>query len=156
MIGRPFGPNDAEVHQIAAILRDAFPTEISSNIRGEHWLKLIVNLNNALPALTNFTLREVYHDAFLRKLAVRAMREGLQVMGANIKLGSLRDMRVMLAWMMRLLPLSLAGRLAAIAVSQKVSHWPFLGSTLQSLRRRRPTEIDYLNGSGPAWQTAGA
>ncbi len=53
--GRPFGPNDAEAHQIAAILRDAFPTEISSNICGDHWLKLIVNLNNALPALTNLT-----------------------------------------------------------------------------------------------------
>jgi 2-dehydropantoate 2-reductase len=26
------------------------------------------------------------------------------------------------------------------------SHWPLMGSTLQSLLRGEPTEIDYLNG----------
>ena len=26
------------------------------------------------------------------------------------------------------------------------ARWPLLGSTLQSLQRKRPTEIDYLNG----------
>ena len=26
------------------------------------------------------------------------------------------------------------------------TRWPLIGSTLQSLQRKRPTEIDYLNG----------
>lgn len=147
VVGRPFGENDAELEAIAGILREAFPTVVSDNIRGAHWLKLIVNLNNALPALTNRSFREVYADACLRNLAVRAMREGLEMVErAGITLQSLPDMPVLLAQMMRLLPMALAGRVAAAKIRRMESQWPLLGSTLQSLRRRRPTEIDYLNG----------
>jgi 2-dehydropantoate 2-reductase len=63
VIGRPFGAHDALVDEIARILRSAFPTEVSGNIRGVHWLKLIVNLNNALPALTNLAMVDVYQDS---------------------------------------------------------------------------------------------
>ena len=146
VLGRPFAPNDAEVGEIAAILRDAFLTRVSGNIGGAHWLKLIVNLNNAFPALTNSTYREVYRDPILGELAVRAMREGLEVADrAGIALESLPDMPVLLARAMRLLPLWLAARLAAAKIRRIETRWPLLGSTLQSLRRRRPTEIDYLN-----------
>ncbi len=146
VLGRPFAPNDAEVCEIATILRDAFPTRISGNIGGAHWLKLIVNLNNAFPALTDSTYRDVYRDPFLGQLAVRAMREGLDVVNrAGITLESLPDMPVLLARGMRLLPLWLAARLAAAKIRRIETRWPLLGSTLQSVRRRRPTEIDYLN-----------
>ena len=36
--------------------------------------------------------------------------------------------------------------MAAARVDRMKTPWPLLGSTLQSLRRKRPTEIDYLNG----------
>ncbi len=36
--------------------------------------------------------------------------------------------------------------MAAARVDRMKTPWPLLGSTLQSLRRSRPTEIDYLNG----------
>jgi ketopantoate reductase len=61
-------------------------------------------------------------------------------------LPSLPDMPVLLARLMRLLPIPLAGRVAAAKIQRMESRWPLLGSTLQSLQRRRPTEIDYLNG----------
>jgi 2-dehydropantoate 2-reductase len=44
------------------------------------------------------------------------------------------------------LPVRLAARLASAKVRRTVSTLPVLGSTLQSLRRHRSTEIDYLNG----------
>ena len=47
---------------------------------------------------------------------------------------------------MTALPLGLAARLAALMVRRHETRWPIIGSTLQSLRRGRPTEIDYLNG----------
>jgi len=44
------------------------------------------------------------------------------------------------------LPLRLAASVVAAKARRMETQWPLLGSTLQSLQRRRPTEIDYLNG----------
>ncbi len=147
VIGRPFGPNDAPVEAIAAILRDAVPTTLSQNIRGVHWLKLIVNLNNAFPALTNATFHQIYADPELRQLAVRVMLEGLRVAKkAGIRLESLPDTPAALIQLIEWLPLRLAAMVLAAKARRMETDWPLLGSTLQSLQRRRPTEIDYLNG----------
>ena len=78
IMGRPFGPRDPLLEQAVQILNQATPTRISDNIRGAHWLKLITNLNNALPALIDGTFHQVYADPFLASLAIRIMREGLK------------------------------------------------------------------------------
>jgi len=147
VIGRPFGRNDAQTEAVAAVLRAAVPTSVSDDIRGVHWLKLIVNLNNAFPALCNATFHRIYADPALRLLAVQVMLEGLRVAKrAGIRLRSLPDTPAALIYLMQWLPLRLAARLAAAKARRFESRWPLLGSTLQSLRRHRPTEIDYLNG----------
>lgn len=147
LIGRPFGPNDAEVVTVAALLRNAVPTKVCSNIHGAHWLKLIVNLNNAFPALTNTTFHRIFADPVLRQLAVRVMLEGLRVaQRAGIRLESLPDTPAALIRLIDTLPLRLAAWIAAAKARRMETRWPLLGSTLQSLQRKRPTEIDYLNG----------
>lgn len=147
VIGRPFGPSDIQVERIAALLRQAVPTSVSHNILGVHWLKLLGNLNNAFPALTNTTFQQVYADPILRQLAVRVMREGVRVVKhAGIRLESLPDMSVRLVQVIDWLPLKLAGVFAAAKARRMETRWPLLGSTLQSVRRNRPTEIEYLNG----------
>ena len=147
VVGRPFGPNDAQAEAIAAVLRDAVPTTLSHNIRGAHWLKLIVNLNNAFPALSNATFQQIYAYPDLRRLAVRVMLEGLRVAKrAGIRLESLPDTPAALIQSMQWLPLWLAAAVAAAKARRMETQWPLLGSTLQSLQRGRPTEIDYLNG----------
>jgi len=147
LIGRPFAPNDAGVEAIAAILRDAVPTKVSANIQGAHWLKLIVNLNNAFPALTNANFQRIYADPVLRQLAVKAMLEGLRVaQRAGVRLESLPDTPAALIRLVEWLPLRLAARVAAAKARRMETRWPLMGSTLQSLQRKRPTEIDYLNG----------
>ena len=78
ILGRPFGPRDSLLEEAARLLGQATPTRISDNIRGAHWLKLITNLNNALPALIDGTFHQVYADPFLASLAIRIMREGLK------------------------------------------------------------------------------
>ncbi len=78
IVGRPFGPRDPLLEEVAELLGRATPTRISDNIRGAHWLKLITNLNNALPALIDGTFHQVYADPFLVSLAIRIMREGLK------------------------------------------------------------------------------
>lgn len=147
MLGRPFGLRDSELEDIARVLNQAVPTRVTDNVKGAHWLKLIVNLNNALPAITNLPLREVYANAFLRNLAVGLVREGLRVVSrANIRLESLPDVSVGLSRLISWMPSGVAGRIAAAKVRQLTTTWSLLGSTLQSIQRGRPAEIDYLNG----------
>lgn len=147
VVGRPFSLPDAQLDVLAAILRLAVPTTLSYNIYGAHWLKLIANLNNAFPALTNLTIQQIYAHAYLRRLAVRTMREGLRaVRRAGIRLASIPDAPAILFRLLGWLPLPLAARLMAARARRLPGQWPLLGSTLQSLRRGRPTEIDYLNG----------
>jgi 2-dehydropantoate 2-reductase len=147
MLGRPFGPRDGKLEDIAHILNQAVLTRVTDNIQGAHWLKLIVNLNNALPAITNFTMSQVYASTFLRNLAVGLMREGLRVIDrADIRLESLPEVSVGLARLMTRMPSGIAGRIAAVKLRRLTTMWPLWGSTLQSIQRGRPTEIDYLNG----------
>ena len=147
ILGRPFGPRDSLLEEAARLLGRSIPTQISDNIRGAHWLKLITNLNNALPALIDGTFHQVYADPFLASLAIRIMREGLNASKkAGIRLESLPDVSVGLTRLVNFLPVKLAARVAAARVDRMKTPWPLLGSTLQSLRRNRPTEIDYLNG----------
>ena len=147
VIGRPFGPPDSQVDALAAMLSHVTATRVSSNVAGAHWLKLIVNLNNALPALTNMTLHQVYADPYLRQLAVQLMREGLQVVNrAGIRLESLPEASAMQIQLLGRLPVRLAAVLLAASARRLETAGPLLGSTLQSIRRGRPTEIDYLNG----------
>jgi 2-dehydropantoate 2-reductase len=147
VVGRPSGPVDSAVEAVAGLLRPVVPTQTSPNMRGAHWLKLIINLNNALPALTNLSLARVYADPYLRRLAVMLMQEGLLVAHkVGVRLESLPEAPVLLIRLLGRLPAGLAGRMLAVSVRRVERLGPFYGSTHQSLQRGRATEIDYLNG----------
>lgn len=147
VLGRPSGQRDGLVEKVAALLEPAVPTVLSDNLPGAHWLKLIMNLNNAVPALTNLSLREATRDPFLRRLSVVLMREGLAVADrTGIELAPLPGVPVGAVRRMTKLPTPLAARFFASQAGRLGDGWPILGSTLQSLRRGRPTEIEYLNG----------
>jgi 2-dehydropantoate 2-reductase len=147
LIGRPDGMNDAVVGRIREVLAKAVPTSVTANIRGARWTKLIVNLNNVLPALCDASFRQVYRDRFLRRLAVGLMREGIAVAArAGIRLESLPGTPVPLVRLVAILPAALAGAVAARRAAKLEAHWTVKGSTWQSIARARPTEIDYLNG----------
>jgi 2-dehydropantoate 2-reductase len=75
------------------------------------------------------------------------MLEGLRVAKqAGIRLESLPDTPAALVRLIEWLPLRLAAMVLAAKARRMETRWPLLGSTLQSLQRGRPTEIDYLNG----------
>jgi 2-dehydropantoate 2-reductase len=147
VIGCPFGERNAQVEQVAHILNQVIPTRVSNNIIGAHWLKLLVNLNNALPALTNCSFAQVYTDPHLGNLAVRLMREGMNTAKqAGIHLDSLPDVSVPMARLINLFPVGIAVNIMAVKTSRMEKKWQLLSSALQSILRNRPTEIDYLNG----------
>lgn len=114
--------------------------------------KLLLNLNNGVCAATGLGIAASLRDRDARRCYARCLREGRVVM----KAAGLRPARVMalppsaLAFALEL-PDALVMRLARGLVSMDERA---RSSTLQDLDRRRPTEIDELNGAivqlGPA------
>ncbi|HEV8191707.1 MAG TPA: 2-dehydropantoate 2-reductase [Ktedonobacterales bacterium] len=146
VIGNPFGPITANVREVAETLNKGLPTHVSDDIRGAHWTKLIINENNALPAITGLSLQRVNTYPQLRRLSVLLMREAVNTMTASgISLGQFPGVSTNLIKILLRTPMPVASALPRL-LSRAMGETPFLGSTLQSLKRAKSTEIDYLNG----------
>ena len=147
LIGRPYGKNDETVERVRAVLDKAVPTSVSANIRGARWTKLVVNLNNVVPALCDVTFKQAYRHPVLRRLALGLMREGIAVgERAGVRFESLPGTSVPLIKLAAYLPAALAGEVAARKAAKLETLWPLKGSTWQSVARGRHTEMEYLNG----------
>ena len=135
---------DAAAPFTEACLRADLACELRDDMAAVQWAKLVMNLNNAINALSGLPLAtELAQRAFRRVLAA-AQREAL---------GLLREARIRIArltavpprWMPPLLELPdavfhrLAGRVVAIDPYARSSMW-------DDLEARRPTEIPYING----------
>jgi 2-dehydropantoate 2-reductase len=116
----------------------------TADIAGVQWGKLIVNLNNALNALSGLPLRQQLAQRGWRRLLADQMVEGL----AAIKAEGIRPVSATplpAHWMPHLLRLPdamfeiMLGRTMKIDPSARSSMW-------EDLQRRRRTEIDYLQG----------
>jgi 2-dehydropantoate 2-reductase len=146
VLGVPFGPLDERARTVAALLARAVPTRLSDDIAAAHWAKLVVNQNNALPAVTGLSIQEVNRRPALRRLSVLLMREALAaIAAAGIGLASLPRLPAPAVKAMLRTPMPVASRLLGL-LSRSLGSTPALGSTLQSVRRGEKTEIDYLNG----------
>ncbi len=120
-------PSSASKAAAQALIAAGVPTEISGNVRGALWAKLILNCAyNAVSAITQLPygktvagegVRDVMRDVVAECLAV-AKAEGVAV-PADVQ--------------------SAVDKLAASMPSQ-------YASTAQDLARGKRTEIDYLNG----------
>jgi 2-dehydropantoate 2-reductase len=116
----------------------------TADIAGVQWGKLIVNLNNALNALSGLPLRQQLAQRGWRRLLADQMVEGL----AAIKAEGIRPVSATplpAHWMPHLLRLPdamfeiMLGRTMKIDPSARSSMW-------EDLQRGRRTEIDYLQG----------
>jgi 2-dehydropantoate 2-reductase len=116
----------------------------ASDIVGLQWGKLLVNLNNALNALSGLPLRQQLAQRPWRRLFADQMAEGL----AAIRAEGIRPVSptpVPLGWTPPLLRLPdavfavLLGRTMKIDPEARSSMW-------EDLQRGRRTEIDYLQG----------
>jgi 2-dehydropantoate 2-reductase len=115
-----------------------------SDIEAVLWGKLLVNLNNALNALSDLPLIEQLGDRRWRLLISRQMREGLAVLrAAGIRPAPVEGMPPRLIAFALTLPdalFKLAARgMLAVDKNARSSMW-------EDLRAGRPTEIDYLQG----------
>ena len=116
----------------------------SSNIAGVQWGKLLVNLNNALNALSGLPLRQQLAQRAWRSLFADQMAEGLAAIRAEgIKPVSSTPVPAGLTPHLLRLPdpifAMLLGGTMKIDPEARSSMW-------EDLQRGRRTEIDYLQG----------
>ena len=146
IIGKFFSKNDEKIGQIAQLLNKAFPTVLTDDIRGMKYLKLFVNANNCIPGILGLSMQEAFYDINISCIAMQIWKEGLQVINkSGIKLISLPDFPVERLLKLVSLPTVHAAGIYS-GIMTHLSKEPLYGSILQSIKRGRPSEIDYLNG----------
>jgi 2-dehydropantoate 2-reductase len=146
IIGKPFTSIDPKTHDIAKMLSKGFKTVVSNNIMGMKWLKLFVNFNNCLCAILGRPMQETFKDMDLCKLSVMLLKEGLNVVQrAQIELVSLPDFPVDRIYGLAAMPLDQAASIINKSLTS-LSKEPVYGSILQSILRKRTSEIDFING----------
>ena len=117
----------------------------SDDIGGVQWGKLLVNLNNALNALSDLPLRRQLEGREWRRLFADQMAEGIAV----LKAAGIKPMAAT-AVPPRYVPtvLRLPDRLFRMAAARMLKIDPEARSSMwEDFIRRRPTEVDYLQGA---------
>jgi 2-dehydropantoate 2-reductase len=147
IVGWPFGRKQPEsLSNLSKLLNKAFPTIVAEDITGMKFLKIFANANNCLPAILGKSMQEVFSDLDISRISIAIWKEALEVIDkAGIKLISLPGFPVENITRLTSLP----GAQAAAAFSQimkNLSKEPLYGSLLQSIKRGRSSEIDYING----------
>jgi len=139
---------DDRLEIIRQMLAAVQPTRISDNIMGELYSKLMINACiNSLGAITGVTLGELLAVRKIRSIFIALMQEALAVanaMGLRVEpsTGGKLDYYQFLAG--RGISKQIKRHLVIRIIGFKYRR--IRSSSLQSLERGRPTEIDFLNG----------
>ena len=146
IIGRPFGTNDDNVKMTADALQKAFSVVVVDDITGMKWLKLFVNFYNCIPAIVGKPMQEVFADLDFCRLSILLLREGIEIIqAANIKLVSLPQFPVDRIVSLATMPIEQASGIINKTLTT-LSKEPLYGSILQSILRKRTSEIEFING----------
>jgi len=129
---------------IRALEAAGLDVESHREIGPHQWTKLLVNLNNAVSALSGAPTQELLRSAGYRRIVAAVMGEGVRVLSAaGIRPAPLRGVPVGL--MPRVL--RLPDPIVRLITSAQMKVDPEARSSMwEDLSRRRGTEVDYLNG----------
>jgi 2-dehydropantoate 2-reductase len=146
-LGVEDGTDDVPARYAARVLDDALPTLVLPNFRGAQWSKLIINQVNALPAVTGLSVQEVIAIGALRRIMTASIRENARIgLASGVRFEKLQGLTHPIVRFVARAPLWL-GQVLPILMGRSIGAVPNPGSTLQSIRRGQPTEIDFLNGA---------
>jgi 2-dehydropantoate 2-reductase len=149
LFGNPWGGVTDQAEHVAGLFERnrRIPIHLHDDLRGARWTKLILNLNNAVPAVTGDTLQETYRDDALARIATRSLWEGVRtVRAADRPIAALPDVPTVFLLAIAHVPHRLGWRVLRSQVLDKLGEAPARPSTLQSVLRGGAGEIDYLNG----------
>lgn len=146
IIGKISGGNDEKVIEVVRLLENIFPVIATEEIKGMKYLKVFVNANNCIPAILGVSMQEAFADFNTSRISIAIWKEGLDVISqAGIKLVSLPDFPIERITKLTSLPGTEAARIFS-GIMANLSKEPLYGSILQSIKRGKPSEIDYING----------
>lgn len=129
---------------VDAVRAGGIPVEEHADLAPHQWTKLLVNLNNAISALTDVSTATLLVDPGYRRVIADLADEGLAVLRAA-KLRPARFHGVPLALMPKILRLPTP--LVRVALRAQLRVDPSARSSMwQDLASGRPTEVDHLNG----------
>ena len=134
-IGELNGAKTERIQKVCDVFNEAgLLCEVSDNIKGLIWDKLLINVAaGALCGITRLPYGPLYEEEYIKEVAVDAIQEAINVAkAAGVKLKS-EDPEY--PWY----------------ASSEGLPATFKTSILQSLELKRPTEIDFINGSVCEW-----
>ncbi|GAB3279470.1 2-dehydropantoate 2-reductase [Sinomonas notoginsengisoli] len=145
--GEGQGAPRQEAVDAASLLNQGIPAQAVRNFAGHQWTKLVVNQINAMPAITGLSVQTTLADPALRRIVLESIREAIAVGRAQgVEFGALDGMPPSLLGVLGSAPRPVGSVLLRI-MGRRLGREAVLGSTLQSVQRGLPTEIDYLNGA---------
>jgi len=129
---------------VKSLKKEGLESKIVDGIEGYVWSKLIVNLQNAVTAITGQTIKESIIDKDSRAVLIATMKEGMYVLEqAGISFKTLPDIDpikiIRRLSLFNSTLLKIGSRMMKIKDNAQTSMW-------QSLSRGKSTEIDYING----------
>lgn len=147
IVGAGPGTSPELLKRVVGVLRGALPIEVTDDILGAQWTKLLINHVNALPAITGLSVQEVIANPGLRKVMTASMRETVRVARQlGIRFGKVQGVNGRVLGAIGSAPLAF-GAWFPKRLGARMGSVPNPGSTLQSIKRGQLTEIDFLNGA---------
>ena len=139
-----FERSDAGARLVAAGLAAGIACEQRDDMRAVQWAKLVLNLNNAINALSNVPLASELAQRDFRRVLAAAQREALRALAtAGEPIAKLSPLPT--TWLPRVLSLPdwlfarIAKRFVAVDPAARSSMW-------DDFEARRVTEVDFLQG----------
>ncbi len=146
IIGKPLGTLNPRTHEIVATINKGLKAVASPDIMGMKWLKLFVNFNNCIPALIDKSMQETFADMDLCRLSILLLKEGLDIVEkAGAKLESLPEFPKERIYGLANMPIDEAAGIINKTLTT-LSEEPLYGSILQSIKRGKKSEIEFING----------
>jgi 2-dehydropantoate 2-reductase len=147
ILGAGPGCDAATLASVAATLGEVLPIEVTPDITGAQWTKLLINHVNALPAITGLSVQQVVADRRLLRVMTASMRETVGIARRlGVRFGTVQGVSGAILSLIGVLPLGIGAAFPRL-LARRMGRVPNPGSTLQSIRRGRLTEIDFLNGA---------
>ncbi|MEA3328711.1 MAG: 2-dehydropantoate 2-reductase [Candidatus Omnitrophota bacterium] len=146
ILGRLTPTANGALEKIKKVTSKVFSSPLSDDIIAMKWVKLFLNANNCLPAILGKSMQETFKNISVCKISLGIWREGWSLVNqARIKLTALPNFPLeRITGLISLPPEEAAGIFSNIMIN--LSKKPLYGSILQSIKRNRLSEIDYING----------
>ena len=141
------GPPKPESELAARILGEVVRVDTIDNVAGARWTKLLVNLQNVVPAITGLSYQDAAKQPQLARAIVRMMKEARAVADAEgITLAPLPWTNPLMLRALSRMPEVVGAAIFQRRVAAVLGKKPAYGSTWQSVQRGQSVETEWLNG----------